>query len=51
MQRKYAETEQVFAKENAALSEEFQMVTQKLRELQAREEALHLSAATKYREV
>lgn len=51
MKRKYAETEEVFAKENAALSEEFQMVTQKLRELQAREGALHLSAATRYREV
>lgn len=51
MQRKYVETEQVFAKENEVLGEEFQAVTTKLRELQVREAALHTSAAVRYREV
>lgn len=51
MQRKYIDTERVFAKENVELGQEFQHVTSKLRELQAREVALHTTAAARVQEV
>lgn len=50
MQRRCVETDEVFAKENTVLGEEFQAVTKKLRELQAREAALHTSAAVRFLE-
>ena len=51
MQRKYVDTERVFAKENVELGEEFQDVTSKMRELQAREAALHTAATARVQEV
>ena len=51
MQRKYVDTERVFAKENLELGQFFQDVTSKMRELQAREVALHAAAAARVQEV
>ena len=46
-QRQYIRAEVNFSKENTVLSGEFE----KLHELQARDEAIHMLASTKHREV
>jgi hypothetical protein len=51
VQKRYFDVERQFAKENAVLGHDFQAVTSKLRELQAREAAMHTTAAVRVREV